>query len=238
MSSFVNKAVEIGTFGLVEDITGAEATQEAAEQAARLQEEGLREGLGALRSDLAPFRGVGQEAANLLLSNVIDPAAQDPQTILNNPFFQALQQQQEQGTLAQRAALGLAGSGGTQDALARQNLLLGNQFQQQNLQNQQARFNQLFNVAGLGQASAAQTGAAGLNTLGQIGQIQGTPGQVAAQQQAQLTGQLLQLGGTALGSALGGPVGGAVGGTLGGSVVPQSPFFGQSLPSNTRGFFG
>jgi len=94
-----------------------------------------------------PAVQLGSSARDLLLNNVLGPLqnpslpqAQTAQDVINNPFFQALSAQNERSTLARNAALGLAGSGGTQDALTRNLLLLGNQFQQQDLSNQQQNF--------------------------------------------------------------------------------------------------
>lgn len=197
------------------DLTGGGARR-AAESAARRQERGVLKGQEAIRADLAPFTDVGAEAANLLLSSVFAPTEQDPQEILQNPFFQALSRQQNQDLLQQRAALGLAGSGGTEDALNRNLLLLGNQFQQQNLNNalaqNQLRFNQLLGVSGLGQASAAQTGAAANLAQQQIGALQGVAPLARAQQQAQFTQNVLQ----GFGQAPGGGESGATPGIFGG----------------------
>jgi len=95
----------------------------------------------------------------------------DPSRILNNPFFQALANQQRQATINSRAAAGLGGSGGTQDAIARNLLLLGSGFQQQDIANQfgefgsqltqnQQRFGQLFDITRLGAGAAGQQAAA------------------------------------------------------------------------------
>lgn len=213
------------------DLTGGGAS-DAASEAAALQVAGQRQGLEAIRQDLGPFRQVGEEAANLLLSSVFEPTQQDPSAVLQNPFFQALARQQEQDTLAQRAALGLAGSGGTQDALTRNLLQLGWGFQQQDisnaLQQNQLRFNQLMGITGIGQASAAQTGAAGQQALTNIGQIQGVPGMVEAQVKAQQGQQLMSGLGALAGGAVGGPFGAMMGGNIlgGGSAVAPPVFSG------------
>lgn len=137
----------------------------------------------------------------------LTPFAQpDPNEVLNNPFFKALADQQMNAQLNERSALGLAGSGGTQDSLMRNLLLLGNDFQQQNLQNKMAqnqqRFNQLFGITGIGQASAAQTGAAGMNTANAIGQLNSVSPLARAQERSNLVGNLFQLGGMAVGSGM------------------------------------
>jgi len=150
----------------------------------------------------------------------------DPNEVLNNPFFKALADQQMNAQLNERSALGLAGSGGTQDSLMRNLLLLGNDFQQQNLQNKMAqnqqRFSQLFGVTGIGQASAAQTGAAGMNTANAIGQLNSISPLARAQERSNMVGNIMQLGGMAVGSGM---LGGGGGGNLfsvgSGSTVPN-----------------
>lgn len=205
------------------DLTGGGAVDAAAE-ASRIQTAAGREGIDVIRGDLAPFRETGTEAVNMLLQNILNPQGQDPNEIINNPFFQALSQEQDRNTLAQRASLGLAGSGGTQDALKRNILQLGNTFQQQNLANQQARFAQLFNVAGMGQNAAAMTGTQTSNILQNIANSQSTvplaQSQVASQQGQQLmqflggSGQFAEAAG-GLTSAFGG--GSAAGASAGGA---------------------
>lgn len=226
----------LGTVGSA--IAGNKAAK-GAKQAANIQAQAGQQAIDILREDLAPFTGVGAEAAGQLMGNILQPqaAAQiTAQDVLSDPFFQAISQSQERGTLAERAALGLAGSGGTQDILQRNLLQLGEGFRQsrqaeatnlqnQALQQQQARFNQLFNIAGMGQASAAQQAqqTAGITT--DIGTAQSTVPLVKAQGQSQLIGNLANLGGLALGAnagMFGGGAGAGAGNVLGagGAVSP------------------
>jgi len=239
------------------DITGGGARR-AAERAAEGQAVAGEQAIAGIQEAGAPFAQLGVDTS-ALLQNLLSqqqpqtpvfqagelPQLQSPEATLTNPFFQALQKEQEQGTLAQRAALGLAGSGGTEDALARQQLLLGNQFQQQDLANQQLgfanrqqiisnqqqdfanrqaqqqnRFNQLFGVTQLGaNAAIGQAGQVG-NLLTDVAAVRGVGDQARAQQQGRLGGQLLQGIGTVAGSMVGGPAGGYLGGNLfGGSSV-------------------
>lgn len=213
------------------DLTGGGAVDAAAE-ASRIQSAAGRESIDVIRGDLAPFRETGSEAVNMLLQNIINPQGQDPNEVINNPFFQALSQEQDRNTLAQRAALGLAGSGGTQDALTRNILQLGNTFQQQNLANQQARFNQLFNVAGMGQNAAAMSGTQTANILQGIANSQSTvplaQAQVGAQQGQQIMNLLSgdkaieAIGSLFGGSSAGGGASGAMGGSSGLSSMMSS----------------
>jgi hypothetical protein len=106
-------------------------------------------------------------------------------------------------------------------------LLLGNDFQQQNLQNKMAqnqqRFSQLFGVTGIGQASAAQTGQAGMNTANAVGQLNSISPLARAQERSNLVGNVMQLGGMAMGRGMFG--GGGGGGNLfsvgSGSTIPN-----------------
>ena len=235
MSSFVNKVTEVATLGLVDDVTGAEAQEKAARDAAKRSTKAGNEAILRGEAAAAPFAELGTESANLLsqLLQQGQPQAQSAEQVTNNPFFQALSQDQDQRLLAQRAALGLGGSGGTQDALARQQLLLGNQFQQQDLSNQQInqqnRFANLFNTTQLGaNAAIGEAGTSG-NIMTNIANAQNAADIGVANQNAAFTGQLLQLGGTALGAAFGGPAGAAAGSALGGAAAsPPSNFFGTA----------
>lgn len=236
--SFANDLLETASLGLIDDPLGVDAQADAINRSQQIQTEAGQEALETLRADLAPFTRVGTEAANLLLGSVLEPGGMQTtaQDVLSDPFFQALSEQQTQDTLAQRAALGLAGSGGTQDILQRNLLQLGEGFRQQRqneaLARQQTRFNQLMGATQIGQASAAQTGLTGANILTDIGTIQAQAPLAQAQQEAQFTGGLFQLGGAALGGLLGGPAGASIGAGTGGGLGAGgavSPFGG--IPS-------
>lgn len=234
---FASDIVEVGTLGLVDDPFGAEATERAISQATQTQTQAGQQAIETLRGDLAPFTQVGTEAANLLLASVLQPEGTrtTAQDVLTDPFFQQLAEDQSRNLLAERAALGLAGSGDTRDVLQRNLLQLGEGFRQQRqneaLQRQQARFNQLMGATQVGQASAAQQGLTTANLLTDIGNVQAQAPLAQAQQQSQFTSGLFQLGGTVLGGLLGGPLGASAGGQVGsavgaGGAVPQQPFFG------------
>jgi len=236
MSSFVNSVVEIGSLGLVDDVTGVEAQQREARRAGDRSAAAGKAAIARGEAAAAPFAALGNEAAPMLSQFLQQgqPQAQSAQQVIDNPFFQSLSQDQDQRLLSQRAALGLAGSGGTQDSLTRQQMLLGNQFQQQDLSNQQIaqgnRFNQLFNTTQLGaNAAIGQAGSAG-NILTNIANAKNAAGIGAANANAAFTGQALQLGGAVLGGALGGGFGATVGGALGGGAA--------AAPSPSPSFFG
>jgi len=211
------------------DLTGGGA-HDAAREAGRIQERAGKQAISAIRSDLAPFTQLGTEAANLLMGSVLQPEATQvlASDVLNDPFFQALSEQQGRDVLSQRAALGLGGSGGTENILTRNLLQLGEGFRQQRqneaLAQQQARFNQLFNITGMGQQSAAQTGASSANILTDIGAAKSAAPLVGAQVASQQGSNLLTglagfgaMGGfSQLGSLFGG--GGAAAGAGGASI--------------------
>ena len=121
MSKLVNSVVEIGTFGLVDDVTGVKAGEKAALQAGEIQADSAQAGIDESRrqfditsanlSDADKFNreqlGIGRDAAIGQLSE--SQLAQQQQL---NPFAQAgtsaLQQQQ--------ALLGLGGQQQQQEA--------------------------------------------------------------------------------------------------------------------------
>ena len=197
----------------IQDLTG-ESAAIAAEEAAELQAAAGSDAVANLRqaqieaaARQQPFEdfGVTQGLEQLpgafgqLQSAISDPTA----GVINNPFFQALSADQDRRLAASSAARGKFASGGTDDAFARQQLLLGNQFSQQNIGNIQSQIQNQFNAATLGQNAAAGTGAQGLRTAGNIGGIIGNvansqaAGILGAQQaQAAGTGNLIGLAGT------------------------------------------
>lgn len=176
---------------------------------------------------VAPFRDLGIEGANLLSPFLAGEQPSfggfdtDPNRVLNNPLFQALAGDQEQRLINQRAALGLGGSGGTRRDLNKNLLLLGNQFQQQDIGNQQQtfqnrlsanqnRFNQLFDVSRLGANAATQQATSGAGIIQGIGNAQSAG--IIGKQNA-ISGLLQQAGGAGSGAVLGSA--GALGGGIG-----------------------
>ena len=146
-----------------------------------------------IRDDLSPFREAGAEALPLLSSAISDPSSR----VLNNPFFKAMAEQQEQRLMSSAAARGKLGSGGTNDDLQRNLLLLGNQFAQQDIGN-------LTNLSTIGQNSAALSGSQtqqGTNNLtsimGQLGNAQATGTIGAANAQSQGVSNVMSLIGAA-----------------------------------------
>ena len=134
----------------------------------------------------AAFGGlIGAAGATGLKSGVSDISGQLDPDILNSPFFQAQQDEALRSIEARAAAGGKRFSGGAERALAKERLLGGQQFAQQDLQNrlgaQSQMFDQLRGAAGFGQSAQAQ-GFGQTQAAGAFGQ--------GAQQQAlnQLTG--------------------------------------------------
>ena len=171
---------DISPGGKLDPFFGGQAS-EAAKEASKLQAEAGGQALAAqeaesarVRADLSPFRDFGAQGIGNLSQAITDPS----QRVLNNPFFKALANQQEQRTLASAAARGKVGSGGAGDDLQRNLLLLGNQFAQQDVSNLQNQVNTGLNAA-------AQTGAFGQQGVSSAG---GILGNLANAQAAGITG--------------------------------------------------
>jgi hypothetical protein len=203
--------------GFVRKTTGIDLTgggvRDAAGAAANIQAEYGMKAMEALRGDLAPFRQVGEQSANMLLQSIIGAQPEETNQVLNDPFFRALSNQQSQDLLAQNAALGLGGSGGTRDALNRNMLLLGQQFRSDERNRQLNRFNQLMGITTMGQNAAAQTGSGSANILTDIGAARSTVPIVGANVAAQQGQQLMGLFGAAGAGYIGSSAASAGGGT-------------------------
>ncbi len=215
MSSIVNKVTEISTFGLVKDVTGVEAAQDAANKAAGIQAQGAQAGIAEQRrqfditqEQLAPFReaGVGaleQQQALLGLSG--QEAQQTAFSGLQESAGQKFIRERAQRNLVRnQSAIGGLGGSNVRSALVEQ----GAGFASQDIQNQ---FGRLGQVAGQGQAAGTSIGQFGAQTAGNIanlgiaGSQARASGILGAQQaESQFRGQLLNLGGQVAGAALGG----------------------------------
>ena len=192
--------------GAVDQVTG-KAGATAARDAAETQVDAAQAAQQQLAGRTAPFEQLGRDSGGQLIGSILgqdqfaQPQVQSAQDVLNNPFFAELSRAQDEETINRRAALGLGGSGGTLDALKRQTLQLGNQFQQ------------LFNTTGLGANTAigAGTQIANLQTGAGAAQAAGTVG--AANARAGGFNNLLNIGGAVVGGlgGIGGMFGGAGG---------------------------
>ena len=149
----------------------------AIERAGDVQQAAAREGISAqeraleqLREDLAPFTEFGlgaipqlQNALGLTSSEDQGGLGLGPE-LLENPLLRTLQDDVTRRLFANQAAQGRLGSGGTAAAL--QNALIP-----QALDFRQREIDNLFQTLGIGQASAAQTGAGALSTGARIGEF-------------------------------------------------------------------
>lgn len=171
---FFSKIVEIGTLGLVKDVTGEEAAAEAAGVAAGTQAAAAEAGIEEQRRQfdlmqelLSPFvqAGTGAEGvggaleAQQSLLGLRGPEAQEAAIsgLETSPQFQALTRQGEEALLQQASATGGLRGGNIQGALA--------QFRPQMLQQLiEGQYGKLGGLTQLGQASAAGVGAAGQTT--------------------------------------------------------------------------
>lgn len=186
-------------------IVGYVASDNAADSAANSQNRATQAGIGEQRYQfdriqelLKPYVDAGSSAvgaqSNLLGLSGPENQQKELDMLQASPEFQAMLQQGEQGILQNASATGGLRGGNTQAALA--------QFRPQLLSELiNSRFNRLGNVAGMGQASAANQAVAAQNTganitslLGQQGAIQA--GQTLAQGQntANFANSMGQLG--------------------------------------------
>lgn len=237
MGSIVNKVTEIGTFGLVKDITGQEAAAQAAQQAGTLQqqaalaaEQGIQERFEATQAMIQPQVEAGDIAREQQLQLLGLRGAEEQAAafggLQESPSQKFLRERGQRELLQNVAAIGGLGGGNVREALVQR----GVGFAQQDLENQLAR---LSGLSGAGQAATAnigQFGAGAAQQAGQFGQAGAAAqasGLLGAQQAAaQGTQQVLQLGGLAAGALTGG-VGGAA--LAGGGVDPFAPL--PSIPS-------
>lgn len=215
LDSLINKATEISTFGLVEDITGSEAAQAAAREAAGIQAGAAEAGIAETRRQfdvtqetLRPTIEAGdlarqQQLALLGLSGV---EAQETAFagLQESPAQQFLRKRAEKSLLQNASAIGGLGGGNIRSALVEQ----GVGFASQDIESQLAR---LQGLSAPGTQTAVQQGTIGGQTAGQIAQLTGQAGAATAsgilgagQVGAQTTQQLLGLGALGLGAFTGG----------------------------------
>ena len=229
MGGLVNNAAEVGSFGLIKDITGSEAAAEAAVDAAKGQERAALAGVEEQRRQfdistegLKPFQeagvsAIGQQQALLGLSG--QEAQQQAFAGLEESAGQRfLRDRQEKALLRNASAIGGLGGGNVRTALQQQ----AAGFAQQDIENQFGRLGQL---AGQGQGASTNIAELGSGAATSIANLQGqaaaarASGVLGAQEQrASSTGQLLQLGGAIIGGIYGGPAGAQVGSGVGSAV--------------------
>ena len=211
MSSFVNKVTEIGSFGLIKDVTGAEAGADAANKAAGIQAQGAQAGIAEQRrqfditqEQLSPFREAGVSALEQQQALLGLSGQEAQQTAFSglqeSPGQQFLRKRAQRNLVRNQSAIGGLGGGNVRSALVEQ----GAGFAAQDLQNQFGRLGQL---AGQGQQAGTNIGQFGAQAAGNIANLQQAGSQARAsgilggqQARSQATGQVLQLGGQFLGA--------------------------------------
>lgn len=212
MSGIVNKVVEVGSFGLVKDVTGVEGAQDAAKEAGRLQSNAALAGVDETRrqfdvtqENLKPFQEAGvsalaQQQALLGLSGQ-DAQSQAFAGLNESSGQRFLREREEKALLRNQAAIGGLGGGNVRTALQQQ--AIG--FAQQDIDNQFSRLGQL---AGQGQAATTNLGQFGAQSVAQQNQGRQLGAEArasgllgAAQAETDFTNQLLSMGGMAAGAA-------------------------------------
>lgn len=189
----------------------ANKSSKASAKAADVQSEASQAGIDEQRRQfdkmvqlLSPYTqaGSGSLKAQQNLLGLGGAAAQKAAIsgIEQSPYFQATAKQGESAILQNASATGGLRGGNTQGALAQFRPQLLNQLVQQQYQN-------LGGITSLGQNSAAQTGNAGMQSASNIGNLlaQGGSAQAggiigAQNSQNQLIGNLVGLGGAAIGA--------------------------------------
>ena len=121
--------------------------EETAKKAARRQAEGIQAGINANNAALQPYTQLGQQATQRIQEIQADPAGY----IQGNPLYNSLAADAERRLLANQAAKGKVGSGGTAAALQEQLLNIGTGLVNTEIGNLQ-------NQAGIGQGAAGQVG--------------------------------------------------------------------------------
>lgn len=179
MSSFLDDAISIGTFGLIDggDITGsnqAAAAQQAAAQQAAATDRSIalqRETRDIARSDLEPYRNFGMEGVAPLNNMLTSQGQYD--FVANNPLFNAAIENTGSQLKNMGAASGKFNSGGMVDQLFKNYLATSQGFIQ-------PQINNLFNRVNMGQSAAAGQANTALSTGSSISNLLGQQGDIAA----------------------------------------------------------
>lgn len=223
-------AAILGGSAIVGGLIQREASKDAAKAQQKAAEAGISEQQAAreaFEERTQPFLDIGLGAGEQLQNLLSDPMQGLEQI---NPMVDFLRQQGFEQIQESAAARGRLGAGGTLKDLTEFNTQLTSTIVPQ-LQNQ--RFNQLFNVLGLGANTAAGQGTAGLQTASNISNLLGAQGAAKAGGQIgqanAITGTLQNLAGTAgafpnlIGSQASAPSGFSFGtGPIQSSLTPQN----------------
>jgi hypothetical protein len=214
MSNAVNKTVEFVSKGTIDDVTGVEAAQEAAQDAANIQaegaqtaEQGINRRFDITQAGLQPRIDAGNQAAGEQLA-LLGLSGQDAQ----NEAFQAFNASPGQKFIRDRAqknllrsagSMGGIGGGNIRSALVEQ----GAGFAQQDFNNQ---FGRLGQIAGQGQNAATNVGQFGATAANQAGNAAIAQSEARAsgilggqQAESQFRSDVLGVGGMAIGGFLG-----------------------------------
>ena len=207
---FVNKVTEVATLGLVDDVTGTEAAQDAAKDAARVQADAGRQAILEARRTaekgqefLAPFAEIGRQGIDQA-GFLTDPQAQFD-FLQSNPLFQMGLDNLNTQTQNVAASRGRLSAGDTLQQLTNNSLLAA----QPLISQQKQSINNLLNLgSGISQSQANVAIGEGSNVGGLITDIgAATAGGIvgAGNVEAQATQALLQAGATAAGAAFSDP---------------------------------
>lgn len=115
-----------------------------------------------LRSDLSPYRQVGETALPLLQSLASAPQIDRVAQLQSNPLFQASLASRDRATLGAAANQGRIGTGEFSQQIAENYLLSASPLINQQMEEERIREQRLLNLANIGQSSASQTGVSGL----------------------------------------------------------------------------
>jgi len=141
--------------------------KDAAEEAAKKQAQGIQAGMNANTAAMQPYTAMGADATRRIGEIQADPAAY----IQNNPLYNSLAADAERRLMANEAAKGKVGSGGTAAALQEKMLNLGTGLVNTEIGNLQTQAGMGGNAASqVGQTSyAGNVGVGDVNAAGTIG---------------------------------------------------------------------
>lgn len=145
----------------------AQEGADTAEEAAKKQAAGIQKGIDANTAAQAPYTQLGQDAANRISTIEKDPVAY----IKGNEFYNTLADDAARRLMANQAAKGKVGSGGTAAALQDQLLQIGNGLVNQDVNRAQQQVNTGANAAAnVGNTAAnGYTAIGGANAAGDVG---------------------------------------------------------------------
>jgi hypothetical protein len=214
MSNAVNKTVEFVSKGTIDDVTGVEAAQDAATDAANIQaegaqtaEQGINRRFDVTQAGLQPRIDAGNQAAGeqLALLGLSGQEAQNEafQAFNASPGQKFIRDRAQKSLLRNAGSMGGIGGGNIRSALVEQ----GTGFAQQDFNNQ---FGRLGQIAGQGQNAATNVGQFGATAANQAGNAAIAQSEARAsgilggqQAESQFRSDVLGVGGMAIGGFLG-----------------------------------